>query len=69
MKAGLDRAKAERRSSDASPPALTPEQVQEYRRRYTEAPSIHRVERITKVSQGTVNRAREIYVDTVAYMR
>ena len=68
MKAGLDRAKAERKLS-RQPPALKPEQVQEYRRRYTEAPSIRRVERITKGSEGTANRALEIYVDTVAHMR
>ena len=69
MKAGLDRAKAERKARKPAPPAPKPEQVQEYRRGYTEAPSIRQVERITKVSQGTVNRALAIYVDTVAYMR
>ena len=59
VKAGLDRAKAEGKRL-GRPPALTPEQVQECRRMYAETPSIRRVARIMKVSQGTVKRALEL---------
>ena len=59
VKAGLDRAKAEGKRL-GRPPALTPEQAQECRRMYAETPSIRRVARIMKVSQGTVKRALEI---------
>ena len=59
IKAGLDRAKAEGRNP-GRPPALTAEQVEECRRMYAETPSIRRVARIMKVSQGTVKRALEL---------
>ena len=59
VKAGLDRAKAEGKRL-GRPPALTPGQVQECRRMYAETPSIRRVARIMKVSQGTVKRALEL---------
>ncbi len=58
VRTGLDRAKAEGKRL-GRPPALTPEQVQECRRMYAGTPSIHRVARIMKVSQGTVKRALE----------
>ena len=60
IKAGLDRARAEGRKP-GRPLALTPEQVEECRRMYAETPSIRRVARIMKVSQGTVKRALEPY--------
>ena len=56
VRAGLDRAKAEGKRLGRLP-ALTPEQVQECRRMYAGTPSIRRVARIMKVSQGTVKRA------------
>ena len=59
IKAGLDRARAEGRRP-GRPPALTAEQVEECRRMYAETPSIRRVARIMKVSQGTVKRALEL---------
>ena len=59
IKAGLERAKAEGRKP-GRPPALTPEQTKECRRMYAETPSIRRVARIMKVSQGTVKRALEL---------
>ena len=46
-----------------------PNQVQGYRRRCAEAPSIRRVDWITKVSHATGKRALELYVDPVAHMR
>ena len=64
IKAGLDRAKAEGRNP-RSPPAVTPEQVQECRRLYVETPSIRRVVRIMKAFQGTVRRALELDADPV----
>ncbi len=64
IKAGLDRARAEGRRP-GRPLALTPEQVEECRRMYAETPSIRRVARIMKVSQGTVNRALELDPDPV----
>ena len=64
IKAGLERAKAEGRKT-GRPPALTPEQVQECRRMYDGTPSIRRVARIMKVSQGTVKRALELDADPV----
>ena len=62
IKAGLERAIAEGRRP-GRPPALTPEQVQECRRMYADTPSIRRVARIMKVSQGTVKRALELDAD------
>ena len=59
IKAGLDRARAEGRTP-GRPPALTAEQLEECRRMYAETPSIRRVARIMKVSQGTVKRALEL---------
>ena len=56
IKAGLDRTRAEGRKP-GRPPALIPEQVEECQRMYAETPSIRRVARIVKVSQGTVKRA------------
>ena len=64
IKAGLDRARAEGRRP-GRPLALTPEQVEECRRMYAETPSIRRVARIMKVSQGTVKRALELYPEPV----
>ncbi len=58
IKAGLERAKAEGKKP-GRPPALTPGQADECRRMYSETPSIRRVARIMKVSQGTVKRALE----------
>ena len=65
VKAGLDRARAEGRKL-GRPPALTREQVQECQRMYAETPSIRRVARIMKVSQGTVKRALELYADPIS---
>ena len=59
IKAGLYLARAEVRKP-GRPPALTPEQVEECRRMYAEAPSIRRVARIMKVYQGTVKRALDL---------
>ena len=59
IKAGLERARAEGRKPGC-PPALTLEQVQECLRMYAETPSVRRVARIMKVSQGTVKRALEM---------
>ena len=64
IKAGLDRARAEGRNP-GRPPALTAEQVKECRRMYAETPSIRRVARIMKVSQGTVKRALDLNPDPV----
>ena len=57
IKAGAKRAMAEGRKA-GRPPALTPEQVQECRRMYTETLSIRRVARVMGVSQGTVESDR-----------
>ena len=59
IKAGLERARAEGRRP-GRPSAFTHEQVEECRRMYAETPSIRRVARIMKVSQGTVKRALEL---------
>ena len=64
IEAGLERARAEGRKP-GRPDALTPEQVQECRRMYVDTPSIRRVARIIKVSQGTVKRALELDGDPV----
>ena len=58
--AGLDRVGGRRLGH---PPALTPEQVEEYRRKYAEPPSIRRVVHTMKVSQGTVKPAIELDAD------
>ena len=62
VKVGLDRAKSEGKRL-GRPPALTPEQVQECWRMYTETSSIRRMARILGVSQGTVKRALELKPD------
>ena len=51
IKAGAERAKAEGRKT-GRPPTLTPDQVQERRRMYTEAPSTRRVPQVLGVPRA-----------------